>query len=121
MAAKLAAAHTTIAECFSGRNRIVSGSRNSRTPVALFISEWTDTNLFCTAKPEMIFTAFMKAMIPIQAYSHAGIHRMGSYLTRHTVTNTKSAIVSSLAPSSLAVSVFLAANPSSTSDKPAAM
>ena len=75
----------------------------------------------CGRCPEMIFTTFMRAMIPIQPYSHAGILRTGSSLVRHTTTNTKSATVSSLAPNLLTVSVFLATNPSRISDNPPAM
>ena len=57
-------------------------------------------------------------IMAIQIYSQTGSCVMGSIFTKHTATNTMSAAVSSLAPNSLMVFVFLAIFPSIISVKP---
>ena len=103
IAAKVAKMQITAALCFKSMKDNVSGKTNSSSPVTLFIVLCTATNRFWTINPEMILMILIKAMMPIQTQSQKGMFRTGSSFTRQTTAKTISAIVSSLAPSSLAV------------------
>ena len=74
---------------------------------------------FGTIKPDTTLIIFITAIAPVQIQTHTGKSITGSSFIRHTAAKEKSAIVSSLEPNSLTVSVILAAAPSSMSVTPA--
>ena len=120
IAAKVAAAHTTIALYFKSMNDSVSGKQNNSAPVTLFITECTAIILLYLITTEMILMILISAITAIQIYSHIGMSSIGSSLVRHTATKRRSAAVSSFAPNALTVFVFRATVPSIISVNPAA-
>ena len=103
---------------FNSAKETVNGKRNSSSPVALFIVVCRDRNVFWETYPKTILMILIIAMRLPQIHNHGGRWIAGKILTNDTVTNTRSAAVSSLAPRSLVLFVFLATVPSSMSLKP---
>ena len=98
--------------------RTAMGRRNSRMPVALFARVCLTTKPFFIAKPEITFTALIRAMMPVQIHSHLPTLISGMNSTNHMATKMMSARVSSLSPRRLTVPVKRATAPSRTSDSP---
>ena len=74
-----------------------------------------DTNFFLEINTQAMLAILMLAITIIQVHNQAGKHIKGRIFTKHTATNTASAIVSNLAPNALMDLVFLAIVPSTMS------
>ena len=108
MAEAVAMEHTITALYFSPIDPSVSGKRNSKPPVTLFMAECTDTRLLLRINPDPILAALIRAMTAIQIRSHPGTGRYASSFASVIAANRRSAIVSNLAPKEPALFVFLA-------------
>ena len=97
------------------KNGMAKGTRNTVRPATLFAVVWGMTRRFPAAKPLTRFAVFTTAISATHVQSHKGTVMVGKIFRKQTTTRTKSAMLSSLAPSSLTVSVLLATNPSSVS------
>ena len=103
---------------FNATKDIVKGSRNSRSPVTLFIIVCREINCFLQTYPHIILPILIIAIIPPQIHNHPGRWVSGNSLITDASTKTRSATVSSWLPNLLLLFVFLAMVPSIISLKP---
>ena len=118
-AANVATAQAGIATMAISRNVSAKGTRKITTPATLLAVVWGRNRRFSMTNPLMTFTTFTMTIRAIHIHNHIGMVIAGSIFTRQTTTRTRSAMLSSLAPSSLSVPVLLAIKPSAMSVAPA--
>ena len=118
MAANVAMEHTTMELYCTSTKGKVKGKRNNNNPVSLFGIVCRDSNCLLETYPHTILPILIIAIPRIHSHNHGGIVMVGNSFIKATVTNTRSAAVSILAPHSPALFVFLAIVPSIISLKP---